>query len=54
MQPATKMGPAIVLAHLIGAAFVRDHIIRVIDRAFDVCVGNASDAAQAPPMLGLA
>ncbi len=37
-----------------GAAFIRDHIIRVTDRAFDDFAGGAVDAAQVRRMLGLA
>jgi len=36
-----------------GAAFIRDHIIRVTDKAFDDFAGGASDAAQNRRMLGL-
>jgi hypothetical protein len=37
-----------------GAAFIRDHIIRVTDRAFDDFAGGASDATQVLRALGLA
>ena len=37
-----------------GAAFIRDHIIRVTDRAFDDFAGGASDATQVRRALGLA
>jgi sugar phosphate isomerase/epimerase len=37
-----------------GATFIRDHIIRVTDRAFDDFAGGASDAAQVRRALGLA
>ena len=36
-----------------GAAFIRDHIIRVTDKAFDDFAGGAADPAQARRMLGL-
>ncbi len=36
-----------------GAAFIRDHIIRVTDKAFDDFAGGATDAAQLRRMLGL-
>jgi sugar phosphate isomerase/epimerase len=36
-----------------GASFIRDHIIRVTDRAFDDFAGGAVDAAQTRRMLGL-
>ena len=36
-----------------GAAFIRDHIIRVTDRAFDDFAGGAVDVAQTRRMLGL-
>ena len=36
-----------------GAPFIRDHIIRVTDRAFDDFAGGAFDAAQTRRMLGL-
>jgi hypothetical protein len=36
-----------------GAAFIRDHIIRVTDKAFDDFAGGASDPAQARRILGL-
>ena len=36
-----------------GAPFIRDHIIRVTDRAFDDFAGGASDATQVRRALGL-
>ncbi|MBC5766752.1 sugar phosphate isomerase/epimerase family protein [Ramlibacter albus] len=36
-----------------GAPFIRDHIIRVTDKAFDDFAGGASDAAQVRRLLGL-
>ena len=36
-----------------GAPFIRDHIIRVTDKAFDDFAGGATDAAQVRRMLGL-
>jgi len=36
-----------------GAPFIRDHIIRVTDKAFDDFAGGASDPAQLRRMLGL-
>jgi sugar phosphate isomerase/epimerase len=36
-----------------GAGFIRDHIIRVTDRAFDDFAGSAVDGAQTRRMLGL-
>src|SRR6266480_3607760 len=36
-----------------GAAFIRDHIIRVTERAFDDFAGGTVDAAQTRRMLGL-
>ena len=36
-----------------GAAFIRDHIIRVTEKAFDDFAGGGSDAAQLKRMLGL-
>ena len=36
-----------------GAPFIRDHIIRVTEKAFDDFAGAASDAAQLKRMLGL-
>ena len=36
-----------------GAPFIRDHIIRVTDKAFDDFAGGATDAAQVGRMLGL-
>ena len=36
-----------------GAAFVRDHIIRVTDRAFDDFAGGDVDAATNNAMLGI-
>ena len=36
-----------------GAAFIRDHIIRVTDKAFDDFAGGASDPAQNRRMLGI-
>ena len=36
-----------------GAPFIRDHIIRVTDKAFDDFAGGATDAAQIRRMLGL-
>ena len=37
-----------------GAPFIRDHIIRVTDKAFDDFAGAATDPAQLRRMLGLA
>jgi sugar phosphate isomerase/epimerase len=37
-----------------GATFIRDHIIRVTDKAFDDFAGGARDEAQIRRMLGLA
>jgi hypothetical protein len=36
-----------------GAGFIRDHIIRVTDRAFDDFAGGVVDGAQTRRMLGL-
>jgi hypothetical protein len=36
-----------------GAPFIRDHIIRVTDRAFDDFAGAAPDAARNRRLLGL-
>jgi sugar phosphate isomerase/epimerase len=36
-----------------GAPFIRDHIIRVTEKAFDDFAGAASDAAKLKRMLGL-
>ena len=36
-----------------GAAFIRDHIIRVTDTAFDDFAGGTTDPAQLRRMLGL-
>ena len=36
-----------------GAAFIRDHIIRVTEKAFDDFAGGASDPQQLRRMLGL-
>ena len=36
-----------------GAEFVKNHIIRVTDRAFDDFAGGTVDAAQVRRMLGL-
>lgn len=36
-----------------GATFIRDHIIRVTDKAFDDFAGGATDPAQLSRMLGL-
>jgi hypothetical protein len=36
-----------------GAAFIRDHIIRVTEKAFDDFAGGASDPKQLQRMLGL-
>ncbi len=36
-----------------GAPFIRDHIIRVTDRAFDDFAGTATDAARNRRLLGL-
>src|SRR3954468_247797 len=36
-----------------GAAFIRDHIIRVTEKAFDDFAGGGSDPAQVKRMLGL-
>ncbi len=36
-----------------GAEFVRDHIIRVADRAFDDFAAGGADAAAVQRMLGL-
>ena len=36
-----------------GAAFVRDHIIRVTERAFDDFAGGEADAAANRNMLGI-
>ena len=36
-----------------GARFIRDHIIRVTDKAFDDFAGSATDPAQLRRMLGL-
>ena len=36
-----------------GAPFIRDHIIRVTEKAFDDFAGAASDAAQLKRMLGI-
>jgi sugar phosphate isomerase/epimerase len=37
-----------------GARFIRDHIIRVTDKAFDDFAGSAGDADRNARMLGLA
>jgi hypothetical protein len=36
-----------------GAAFVRDHIIRVTDRAFDDFAGGAADCERNRRILGI-
>ena len=36
-----------------GAAFIRDHIIRVTEKAFDDFAGSKQDPAQLRRMLGL-
>ena len=36
-----------------GAVFIRDHIIRVTDRAFDYFAGGTSDETQIRRTLGL-
>ena len=36
-----------------GAPFIKKHIIRVTEKAFDDFAGAASDAAQLKRMLGL-
>ena len=36
-----------------GATFIRDHIIRVTERAFDDFAGGASDETQIRRTLGL-
>jgi hypothetical protein len=36
-----------------GAAFIRDHVIRVTERAFDDLAGGESDVAQVRRTLGL-
>ncbi|HNK16915.1 MAG TPA: sugar phosphate isomerase/epimerase, partial [Piscinibacter sp.] len=37
-----------------GAPFIRDHIIRVTEKAFDDFAGGQTDPAQLRRMLGLA
>jgi len=48
-------GPGIFLAQFAGdaAPFIRDHIIRVTEKAFDDFAGASTDAAQLKRMLGL-